>query len=396
MSEFPIVSFSQILRRVGRFEPRNELAEYQFAGTYSFARGIFRGEKKLGSTFSLPKVQRIRSEDFVYCKIMAWEGAFGVVPLECDDCVMSGAFVVYEIDRSRVDPRYLNYYFKVPVHWENIGRQSTGTNVRRRSLHPNQFEATGLPLPPLVEQRRIVAKIDELAAKIEEASTLRQQTAEETDAFMDSGVRAVFTGFNEPKQRALGDLTTKIGSGSTPPGGRASYPASGVPFIRSLNVRMRRFEWKGITFIDRNTHERMKGTQVSPNDVLLNITGASIGRVACVPADLIEGNVNQHVSIIRPFPELDSKYLMYWLSQPSIQEFINNEQKGATRQGFTKSQIEKFQVPILSLSEQQRIVTELDALQAKVDNVKRIEVETSEELEALLPSILDKAFKGEL
>ena len=87
---------------------------------------------------------------------------------------------------------------------------------------------------------------------------------------------------------------------------------------------------------------------------------------------------------------------MYWLSQPSIQKFINNEQKGATRQGFTKAQIERFQVPVLPIFEQKRIVAELDSLQAKVGALKRIEAESNTELEALLPSILDKAFKGEL
>ena len=74
----------EVLRRVERFEPREEFTEYPFAGTYSFARGIFVGERKLGSSFALPKIQRIRAGDFIYCKIMAWEGAFGIAPKETD------------------------------------------------------------------------------------------------------------------------------------------------------------------------------------------------------------------------------------------------------------------------------------------------------------------------
>jgi len=75
-------------RRVERFEPREEFTEYPFAGTYSFARGIFVGERKLGSSFALPKIQRIRAGDFIYCKIMAWEGAFGIAPKETDSEVV--------------------------------------------------------------------------------------------------------------------------------------------------------------------------------------------------------------------------------------------------------------------------------------------------------------------
>jgi len=104
---FPDVALGAILRRVERFEARDDLVEYTFAGTYSFGRGIFVGERKLGAAFRLPKIQRLLTDDFVYCKIMAWEGAFGVVQSEANDCVVSAAFVVYQIDRARVDPRYL-------------------------------------------------------------------------------------------------------------------------------------------------------------------------------------------------------------------------------------------------------------------------------------------------
>ena len=140
----------------------------------------------------------------------------------------------------------------------------------------------------------------------------------------------------------------------------------------------------------------MQGTQVCPRDILFNITGASIGRVTCVPDDLKEANVNQHVAIIRPKNEIEYRFLLYWLSQPSIQDFIKNEQKGATRQGFTKKQIEDLKIPLPSILDKHRIVAELDALQAQVDRLKKLQAETEEEFDALMPSIIDRAFKGEL
>src|SRR5690349_1410859 len=106
IKRWPTVQLGKVLSRVERFERRDELTEYPFAGTYSFARGIFVGQRKLGSTFALPKIQRIREGDFVYCKIMAWEGAFGIVPKEADQCVLSGAFVVYKVDQERLDSMF--------------------------------------------------------------------------------------------------------------------------------------------------------------------------------------------------------------------------------------------------------------------------------------------------
>src|SRR3954451_20324417 len=126
---WPSVRLDEVLGRVERLEPREELREYQFAGTYSFARGIFAGERRLGSSFALPKIQRIREGDFIYCKIMAWEGAFGIAPKSTDNCVMSAGFVVYEPNEARIDTKFLDYFFKVPAHWQAVGSQSTGTNV---------------------------------------------------------------------------------------------------------------------------------------------------------------------------------------------------------------------------------------------------------------------------
>ena len=191
MKPWPTVRLGEVLRRVERFEPREEFTEYPFAGTYSFARGIFVGERKLGSSFALPKIQRFRAGDFIYCKIMAWEGAFGIAPKETDNCVMSGAFVVYELNRERIDEKFLDYFFKVPDNWRSIGSQSSGTNVRRQSLHPSKFEKAEIPLPPLAEQRRVVARIEALAAQIHEARTLRHQAAEEAEALIPRATSAL-------------------------------------------------------------------------------------------------------------------------------------------------------------------------------------------------------------
>jgi len=85
---------------------------YQFAGVYCFGRGVFRGQEKLGNQFAYQRLTRLRSGDFVYPKLMAWEGAFGVVPAKCDGCVVSPEFPVFELNRERMSPEFLNFYFK--------------------------------------------------------------------------------------------------------------------------------------------------------------------------------------------------------------------------------------------------------------------------------------------
>lgn len=380
-------------RRPVKVNPDEEYAEI---GIYSYGRGIFHKQPRSGVQVGDKDLFLIREGDFILQVTFAWEGAVGLASVREDGMYGSVRFPTFQVDESECYAPFLVNYFKTRQGREQLLKISPGSAGRNRVLSLKRIPEIVIPLPPLPEQQRIVARIEELARRVEEARGLRKTAVEEADALLEIAVGKVFENQTPIEARLLGRLATKIGSGSTPTGGRASYPSSGIPFIRSQNVRMREFQMEGIAFIDEATHKSMKGTIVQPNDVLLNITGASIGRVACVPDDLKEANINQHVAIIRPTQELHPRYLMYWLSQPKIQEFINSEQKGATRQGFTKQQIEKFNVLLLPLDEQHRIVAHLDNLQQKVDELRRLQTATQKELDALMPSILAKAFAGEL
>ena len=147
---------------------------------------------------------------------------------------------------------------------------------------------------------------------------------------------------NIPKHwdvRRLGQLATKFGSGVTPRGGAAVYRDTGVPFLRSQNVHFDGLRLDDVVRIPPNLHESMSASHVQPHDVLLNITGASIGRVCSVPHDLGQGNVNQHVCIIRPNQELLlSRFLVAFLSTSGAQNDIRTEQTGASREGLRSNQ----------------------------------------------------------
>ena len=160
----------------------------------------------------------------------------------------------------------------------------------------------------------------------------------------------------------LGQLTTLVSSGSTPKGGSKIYLDSGpVMLIRSQNVLMRHLSLDDVAFITDDIASEMKRTVVHPGDVLLNITGASIGRVAVFDLEATKANVNQHVCIIRPkVDQLSHRYLMHFIARPHFQERINSTQNGGTRQALNFSQIRDFQIPLPPLHEQRRIAAILD------------------------------------
>lgn len=175
--------------------------------------------------------------------------------------------------------------------------------------------------------------------------------------------------------RALKSLATKIGSGATPAGGRESYIEEGIPLIRSMNVHFRGFNPTGLVFLSDVQADQLSNVTVQTNDVLLNITGASIGRVTITPEKMSGARVNQHVTIIRTKPELYPRFLSIFLASPSIQRMIDEIQVGATRQALTKGMIELFQIPLPPLAEQKRIVAKVDELMALCD---RLEAEQQE------------------
>ena len=175
--------------------------------------------------------------------------------------------------------------------------------------------------------------------------------------------------------KPLKSLAVKIGSGATPAGGKESYFTEGIPLIRSMNVHFAGFEPKGLVFLSDEQAKQLANVTVQPSDVLLNITGASIGRVTTAPPEMAGARVNQHVAIIRPIKELDAQFLAKFLASPAIQRMIDDIQVGATREALTKGMIEQFDIPLPPLAEQKRIVAKVDELMALC---KRLEAQQQE------------------
>src|SRR5699024_5474534 len=163
----------------------------------------------------------------------------------------------------------------------------------------------------------------------------------------------------------LGDICSKTGSGSTPKGGKSAYPSSGIKFLRSQNVYDDGLKYDGIVFISETTHEKMKGTKVQAKDLLLNITGGSIGRCCVVPTDFDTGNINQHVAIIRTVISENGYYLHKIICSPYFQNMIFEVQTGAGREGLPKNKMDNILIPFPPLEEQKAIVEKVETLMQK-------------------------------
>lgn len=133
----------------------NDETEYLFAGVKSFGRGVFPSKSKKGFETSYRQLTRLSTGDFTYPKLMAWEGALGIVSPECDGMVVSPEFPVFQVHTNKILPEVLDVYFKTPSIWERLAALSTGSNARRRRLHPNAFLDYEFPVPPKHIQQQI-------------------------------------------------------------------------------------------------------------------------------------------------------------------------------------------------------------------------------------------------
>jgi type I restriction enzyme S subunit len=268
-------------------------------------------------------------------------------------------------------------------------------------INRNEVYSSVVRVPPLPEQRRIVGILDKAFEGIATAKANAEKNLQNARAVFANHLESVFSQGAElwPKDR-LEALTTKIGSGATPLGGRDAYEAEGISLIRSLNVYDFGFRYEKLALINGPQAARLSNVEVQSGDVLLNITGASIARCCVVPEDVLPARVNQHVSIIRPIAgTLVPEFLHYLLISKPYKGLLlrTGEDGGSTRQAITKAQIQDFRVALpKTVSEQHAIVARLDTLSAETHRLEALYDQKLTALDGLKESLLHHAFSGQL
>ena len=198
-----------------------------------------------------------------------------------------------------------------------------------------------------------------------------------------------FPEFQEEWEKCkLGTLTAKVGSGSTPKGGNAVYTSTGHCFVRSQNVGMGYLILDDVAHINDGIHQKHKATELKEDDVLLNITGASIGRTAIATKEIEGGNVNQHVCIIRANSKVSPKFLCNYIQTKKIQNYIQSLQTGGSREGLNFEQIRSFPISLPNIAEQNKIAQLFDKLNERIATQNKI----IDRLQSLIKGINQRVF----
>ncbi|MGI8688606.1 MAG: restriction endonuclease subunit S [Thermomicrobiales bacterium] len=385
---YPLVPLNSAIRHRKEFIQINDLDTYKRCRVQLHAQGIVLRDIVAGAEVKTKMQQVCQAGDFLVAEIDAKVGGFGIVPNELDGAIVSSHYFLFDIDKCVLDRRFLDYYIRTPAFKDQVSAQGS-TNYA--AIRPAHVLAYHIPLPPLVEQRRIVARIETVAAKITEARGLRQQATTEADNLpvvmahrpdlhketkLRSGWREV----------AIGDIVKQVQDPVQVDPAR-SYPNLGIySFGRGLFTKP---PIEGLA-TSANVLYRVQSGQFIYSR-LFAFEG-SYGRVS----DEFDGCFvsGEYPTFACDSSSVNAEFLHAYFKVPHIWSEVAMGSKGLgdRRQRVQPNQVFAHRLLLPPMEWQREIAT----VQAQVDAMRRLQAETAVELAALLPAVLDRAFRGEL
>lgn len=167
MSRWPVVPLGQLVTQIDRSEAVRPEGNYRLLGVRLEGNGAFHRETLSGTETSASRLNRVEAGDFIYSRLFAWRGAFGLISPQLDGCYVSNEFPLFRVDETKLDVAYLNRWFQLPAVWQRVEEDCTGsTPTTRNRFKEKYFLALEIPLPPLAEQRAIVDRLNALDDKI--------------------------------------------------------------------------------------------------------------------------------------------------------------------------------------------------------------------------------------
>ena len=324
----------------------------------------------------------VREGDVIVSTVRTYLRSIAKISNPPDNLIVSTGFAV--IRPRRLNSDYTGYMFYSDNLIGEIVSRSTG--VSYPAINASEIGNIPIPVPTTKEQSAIANFLDrktaEIDALIAQKERLLELYEEEKSAIINHAVTKGLDPNAELKDSGvewLGEIpvgweikklkygVSKVGSGVTPRGGASIYQLSGIPLLRSQNIHVDGIKMDDVAYIDEELHDSMSNSKVQAGDVLLNITGASIGRCFYVEENFGEANVNQHVCIIRPNGKIKTSYLYFVLRSDLGEEQIKIEQTGSGREGLNFEALNNFIIPYLSVEEQTALANFLDRKMTEID-----------------------------
>ncbi|WP_254511393.1 restriction endonuclease subunit S [Anatilimnocola floriformis] len=382
MTKWPMVPLGEVLTQVTTATKVQADRDYANFGIYSFGRGLFAKSPISGTTTSASNLYQVRAGQFIYSRLFAFEGAYGLVGEEFDGCFISNEYPHFDSDPKRITPAFLATYFKWQKAWEQAAKLSTGMGDRRRRIQPEQLLKMTIPLPPLKEQQRLIEYLDALTAKCEEAKAETTVVQHESNKLLLSAFLQITEGM--PRSR-LGDIAPLV-----------RRPMLVDPFAEYPGVSVRSFG-KGTFHTAPVLGSEItweKPHLVRRGDLLISNIKAWEGAIAVAgPGDDGRFGSHRYLTYVPQVGIVTPRFLCFYLLTADGLQQVSEVSPGSADRNRTTSAKGLLEIPV-PLPKYPRQVW-FGELFDKVQEVKTLQTHAIEERESLLPTIIAQVFTGD-
>ncbi len=394
--DFPLVPLHNCILPIERSEVPVAGKIFRQIGVRLWGEGAYERESIDGSQTRYSALSRVETDDIIVNKIWARNGSVAVVPQSLAGSYGSGEFPTFTPIRDKMNPRWFHWFTKTRDFWNQCDEKSRGTSGKNR-IRPEKFLDIVIPLPPLEDQQRTVARIEELAARIEEARGLRREVVVEAWKFDKQVYGLIWTEAVKASSSLI--LLEQFANVIDPQPDHRTPPevTGGMPYVSIANISVDgKVDVLSARKVPSVAIERQEASfTLRSGDIVLG----KIGTIGAARSIAVKERFALSANIVLVQPHRDKildKMLLALLRSPQMEDQFMEGTQASAQGAFGIKKMRKLLIPLPPLPDQYRIITYLDDLQAKVVSLKQLQSETSAELDALLPSILDKAFKGEL
>lgn len=304
----------------------------------------------------------------------------------------------------KINSTYLYYYLL--SKYSLINSRPRGVGIPH--VDPNFLWSLEVPLPPLAEQKRIADKLDVLFGQLNIVQKAIERIPELIKNFRQQILSSAVTGKLTEEWRKGENLAgwktelasvccDKVQSGGTPKGG--NFTESGIPFLKVYNIVHNKIDFeREPQYVSHDIHNsQIKKSITLPGDVIMNIVGPPLNKVAIIPNSYPEWNINQAITLFRPKNYLNNKFLYYFFCEGTPVNGIINQTRGVVGQiNISLTQCRNFIIHIPPIEEQKEIVRRIDSIFKKLETIEQQYNALKSKIEKLPQALLNKAFSGEL
>jgi len=380
MPSFPLIPLGELLTYAPDPHGVEPDGEYPIAGIYGFGRGMIQRAAVAGREIAATQLFRIRAGQFVYSRLKSFEGAYAIVSPEVDGYFVSNEFPTFDLHCEQLEPGFLGWYFKQDRVWRQLASDGKGIGARRERLHPRRLLDHAIPLPPIEQQRRIIAKLDGAALQLKTMRRAADAARAELNAGMEAAFRRVIAGV---PRIAIGDV---------------------APILR----RPVELESNGV-YAELGVRSFGKGLFKKPDLIGGELTWQKLFRIHC--GDIVFSNIkawegafavakpehhgkvgsHRYLTCVVDTKRATPNYLWYFLQSEQGLAQVQAASPGSADRNRTLNQkkLAAIRVPLPSLDAQ----LWFDGLQQKAGAVQSGQVEVAAELDHLIPALMQQAFR---